>query len=101
MNVFDLPATGWALPLDGMFRAVSADSSPDFQNVYSVIRSNLVGITDDELNRATVNGLLRELDRRVALVPGAGRQRIDQPRAGEPIPAVRGQLRLSAHYRCE
>ncbi len=40
---------------------------PDFEELYSLVRSNLTGITDAELNRAAVEGFLSKLESRVRL----------------------------------
>jgi len=65
--------------LAGTFgRAAAAEDAggleplPDFQQVLELVRTNLAGQTADSLNRAAVNGLLRELSPRVLVVEGAG-----------------------------
>ena len=50
-------------------RAVTTNTSPDFKEVYDLLRANLPGATDAELNRAAVDGLLNELQEKVALLP--------------------------------
>lgn len=45
--------------------------SPVFAEVYSLIRSNLAGLSDGDLDRMAVQGLLRELHPRVLLVTNA------------------------------
>ncbi len=42
--------------------------TPSFQEVYSVLRSNLTRLSETELNRAAVTGLLNELKGQVVLV---------------------------------
>lgn len=42
-------------------RADATNEAPDFKEVYELIRSNLPGSTDAELNRAAVDGLLAQL----------------------------------------
>ena len=42
--------------------------SPDFQEVYGLIKAHLVGVSDAELNRAAVDGLLKALGPKVSLV---------------------------------
>jgi hypothetical protein len=50
-------------------RAVT-NASPDFKEVYDLIRAHVVGAGDTELNRAAVNGLLKELGPKASLVTG-------------------------------
>ncbi len=62
--------------------AAEANPWPDFQEVYSLIRSNVPGLSAADLNRAAVAGLLDQLQNRVALVtnaPGAS------PPASRPL----------------
>jgi hypothetical protein len=49
-------------------RAESTNAAPQFKEVYDLVRAHLPGITDAELNRAAVEGLLASLGSRVALV---------------------------------
>jgi len=55
-----------------MGRADVASPSPDFKEVYDLIRSHLAGETEADLDQAAVKGLLNELHSRVSLVSGAG-----------------------------
>src|SRR5262245_36532401 len=48
-------------------RADNEQKIPDFQDVYSLVRSNLPGVSESELNRAAVQGFLSKLDSRVRL----------------------------------
>ena len=43
-------------------------SGPDCKEVYDLIRSHLVGITETQLNEAVVRGLVAELSPRVVLI---------------------------------
>ena len=45
--------------------------SPDFREVYDLIREHLAGASDGDLNRAAVEGLLSALGPKVALLPSA------------------------------
>ena len=45
-----------------------ADSTPDFKDVYDSIRAHAVGLSDAELNRAAVEGLVTALSPRVMLL---------------------------------
>lgn len=56
--------------------AVAADA-PSFAEVYGLVRSNLVGMVEADLNRAAVEGLLEQLRPRVALVTD-----VDAPKPG-------------------
>jgi len=55
--------------LAGPVSALAADTntSPDFQEVYDLIRQHATGLSTDELNRAAVQGLVAALGPRVAL----------------------------------
>ena len=48
-------------------RAASTNDWPAFEEVYSLVRSNAEGLTDAELNRAAVSGLVQQLQSRVVL----------------------------------
>ncbi len=43
-------------------------SVPDFKQVYDLIKQNAAGVTDADLNRAAVEGLVREMGAKVSLV---------------------------------
>jgi hypothetical protein len=47
--------------------AATNDPSPDFQEVYDLIRQHAAGVSADELNRAAVRGLLAVLGPKVSL----------------------------------
>jgi len=47
--------------------AAGTNDSPDFQEVYDLIRQHASGLSAKELNRAAVQGLIHELGSRVAL----------------------------------
>ncbi|HZV36292.1 MAG TPA: S41 family peptidase [Verrucomicrobiae bacterium] len=56
-----------ALPMAG--RAdVNTNDTPDFKEVYDLIRSHLAGESESELNRDAVQGLLQQLHAKVSLV---------------------------------
>ena len=59
-----------ALAVAGAMRAASAEL-PDFDEVYRLIRSNAVGVTEAELGQAAVEGLLTQLHSQVQLVTNA------------------------------
>src|SRR5690349_15461539 len=61
--------------------AASTDELPDFKEVHELLRSHLAGVTDADLNRAAVQGLLTSLRGKVVLV-GEGTSR---PRAGAAL----------------
>jgi len=46
----------------------ATNSMPDFKEVYELIRAHAVGLGEDTLNRAAVNGLLNELGPRASLL---------------------------------
>jgi hypothetical protein len=49
--------------------SAATNPAPDFQEVYSLIRMHATGVTDTELNRAAVQGLVTALGPKVALTP--------------------------------
>ena len=61
-----LAASGW-------LRAETTNSTPDFKQVYELLRANLPGVTDAGLNSAAVAGLLSQLHGRATLVGGRGK----------------------------
>jgi C-terminal processing protease CtpA/Prc len=48
-------------------RAADTNASPDFQEVYDLIRQHASGLSAEELNRAAVQGLINALGSRVSL----------------------------------
>lgn len=48
-------------------RAATTNASPDFQEVFDLIRQHAAGVSADELNRAAVQGLLNALGPKVSL----------------------------------
>jgi len=55
----------------GMPRALCADaprSAPDFKQVYDLIRQNLAGANEEQLNQTAVKSLVSALDPKVAIV---------------------------------
>lgn len=48
-------------------RAAGTNASPDFQEVYDLIRQHASGLSPEELNRAAVQGLVKALGSRVSL----------------------------------
>ena len=49
-------------------RAASTNDLPDFKELYELVHSHLSGMTDADLNRASVQGLLTNLRGKVSLV---------------------------------
>jgi hypothetical protein len=79
MNMRLFRSTGWLaglvasvlslLPLHGQ----EAGQVPAFADLYSLVRSNVVGLSEADLNRAAVQGLLAQLQSQITLVTnGAG-----------------------------
>ncbi len=54
----------------GLLRADTTNQAPDFKEVYDLLRTNLTGATDDNLNRAAIEGLLSRFPGKVSLVGG-------------------------------
>lgn len=63
---------GWLL-LTGMQSGLGGETNalPHFQEVFRLLRANLPGVSEEELNRAAVKGLLEHFQSRVMLVSGA------------------------------
>ena len=61
---------------------------PDYAEVLGLVRSNMVGATEEVLNEAALNGLLSELGARVALVTGEAAEAADSHRALDSIQQV-------------
>lgn len=62
----------WSRTVARAQAASVAPPAPDFKEVYDLVRAHLPGVTEAELNRAAVEGLLSRLEGRVQLVGGAG-----------------------------
>lgn len=61
----------------------TATNSPNFNEVYNLIHANAPGVTDAELNRAAIDGLVSALSPKVSLItPGAEKSE------GEPVSKV-------------
>lgn len=58
--------------LAGGLQAAATNDAPDFKEVYELLKANLAGVTDTELNRAAVAGLLSELRPQVRVIGEAG-----------------------------
>jgi len=58
------------LAAGGSVRAETTNIAPDFQQVYDLLRANLAGMSDAELNSAAVAGLLQQLHGQATLVGG-------------------------------
>jgi len=69
LNFLVLPLAGF-LAAEGSLGAGTTNAAPDFQQVYELLRANLVGVPDAELNSAAVEGLLKQLHGRATLVGG-------------------------------
>src|ERR1035441_11120311 len=70
LSLFALALTGW-LPMHCARGADTTNPAPDFKEVYDLLRTNLTGATDDNLNRAAIEGLLSRFPGKVSLVGGA------------------------------
>ncbi|HKI68092.1 MAG TPA: S41 family peptidase, partial [Verrucomicrobiae bacterium] len=53
--------------------ASETNGTPNFQEIYGLIRAHVAGVSDQELNQAAVDGLLNVLHSKVVLVPASGR----------------------------
>lgn len=83
LNLFVLTLAGW-LATGGSLCADTTDTAPDFKQVYELLRANLPGVTDAELNSAAVKGLLHQLHGRATLVGGTTGTTVS-PGAAEPV----------------
>jgi hypothetical protein len=67
LSLFVLALTGWlAMPCTS--GADTTNPTPDFKEVYGLLRTNLSGETDENLNRAAVQGLVSQFPGKVSLV---------------------------------
>jgi len=62
-------------------RAASTNDAPDFKEVYELVRTHLSGMTEADLNRAAVHGLVTTLRGKVSLVGEGG----SGPRTGAAL----------------
>jgi Peptidase family S41 len=67
LNLLVLALAG-LLAACGLARAEATAAAPDFQQVYGLLHTHLAGVSDAELNSAAVDGLLKQLHGRAALV---------------------------------
>jgi hypothetical protein len=77
LSLFALALTGW-LATPCARGADATNPAPDFKEVYDLLRTNLTGATDDNLNRAAIEGLLSRFPGKVSLVGGAAGSAIPQ-----------------------
>ena len=77
LSLFALAVTGW-LATPCAWGADATNPAPDFKEVYDLLRTNLTGATDDNLNRAAIEGLLSRFPGKVSLVGGAAGSAITQ-----------------------
>lgn len=62
---------GWMISARSA-RAASTNDMPDFTEVYEMLRANLPGTTEAELNRAAIMGLFEQLRGKVSMVGDKG-----------------------------
>jgi hypothetical protein len=89
-----------AIGLAVLAPATRAADSPAFADVFNLVRSNLAGVSENDLNRAAIRGFLKELYPRV-LGPA---NPTPAPKADSPLPPrVRAQVleRTLARVRCD
>ena len=66
---------------------------PDFNEVFELIRSNLTGVTEADLNRAAVQGLLSKLSPKVSLVTAeSGSKPVEEKSPGEKLLVSKSSL---------
>jgi len=70
LSFFALGLTGW-LATPCTRGADTTNPAPDFKEVYGLLRTNLTGATDENLNRAAVQGMLSQFAGKVSLAGGA------------------------------
>jgi len=70
LSLFTLALTGW-LATPCARGAETTNPAPDFKEVYDLLRTNLTDATDDNLNRAAIEGLLSRFPGKVSLIGGA------------------------------
>src|SRR5215472_3883649 len=57
----------------------AATESPDFKEVYDLVRTHVPGLSSEELNKAAVDGLIQDLKPRVSLVGDEGQGTPTEP----------------------
>lgn len=80
--------TVWLVSLTGgaSARAAATNPAPDFKEVYELLRSHMAGVTDEELDRAAVEGLLTSLRGKVSLIgEGAANERAGGALVGKSL----------------
>jgi hypothetical protein len=80
-----LIASFWLCLGSASLLAGEATPAPDFKEVYDLIRTNLPGLTEEQLNRLSVDSLLSALAPKVALVgPGDKSEGSEGPLVSRP-----------------
>jgi hypothetical protein len=69
LSLFVLALTSW-LATPHAWGTDTTNPAPDFKEVYDLLRTNLTGATDDNLNRAAIEGLMSRFPGKVSLVGG-------------------------------
>ncbi len=67
LSLFALALTGW-LATPCAWGVDTTNPAPDFMEVYDLLRTNLTGATDENLNRAAIDGLLSRFPGKISLV---------------------------------
>jgi Peptidase family S41 len=79
LNLFMPALAGWLVAC-GSLRAEMTNAAPDFKQVYDLLRTNLGGMSDEQLNSTAVEGLLKALHGRATLVGGPANRATSQGR---------------------
>jgi len=82
LELFSLTSAG-LLMAGGLAHAETTGSTPDFNQVYELLRANIPGMTEAELNAAAVNGLLEQLHGRATIVGSL--EETDLPKTGAQL----------------
>jgi hypothetical protein len=78
-------AGGLALALSLMQAPSAKSAEPDFKEVYGLIRENLSNVSEDELNRAAVQGLVDALQPRVSILKAGEPGTSSNPPGSSPL----------------
>lgn len=82
LTIFALASAGSLLAI-GLANADTTGPAPEFNQVYELLRANVPGLTEAELNAAAVHGLLEQLHGRATIVGGP--EEISVPKSGAQL----------------
>ena len=85
---------GWIAGVCLSFTLTAQAASPSFEEIYSILRTNLVGVSEADLQKASVDGLLGKLGNKALLLTNA----TTKAEGGSPQPTIARTSVYDANY---